>query len=111
MDIQRLLESIAGNVKYVYGEPVKLGDRIVIPAARFRYGFGGGTGRRKADPDHPGGGAGGRITARPTGVIEITPQGTRCIAFESPARLGAAVAIGFLCGAALASLARRRCGE
>jgi uncharacterized spore protein YtfJ len=96
MDTQQLLESIAGNVKHVYGEPVKLGDRIVIPAARFRYGFGGGTR-----------GGGGRITARPTGVIEITPEGTRCIAFESPARLGAAMALGFVFGAALVALSRK----
>jgi hypothetical protein len=96
MDSQQLLESIAGSVKHVYGEPVKIGDRIVIPAARFRYGFGGGTR-----------GGGGRITARPTGAIEITPEGTRCIGFESPARLGAAVAIGFVFGAAMVALSRK----
>jgi uncharacterized spore protein YtfJ len=96
MDTQQLLESIAGNVKHVYGEPVRVGDRIVIPAARFRYGFGGGTR-----------GGGGRITARPAGAIEITPEGTRCIAFESPARLGAALALGFVFGAAVVALGRR----
>lgn len=102
-----MLENIAGSVKNVYGEPVAAGGRVVIPAARFRYGFGGGTGRRKEQPGQPGGGAGGRITARPCGAIEISAEGTRFIPFDNSLQVGAALAIGFLCGAAFAALTRK----
>lgn len=107
MDIQGLLEKIAASTKNVYGEPVTVGNRVVIPAARFRYGFGGGAGRRKSESDLPGGGGGGRITARPCGAIEISPEGTRFIDFDSRTHLGIGIAIGILCGAAITAMAQR----
>ncbi len=65
MNIQELLHAMAermsasASVKNVYGNPVAIGDRTVIPAAQARYAFGVGGGRRKDNPDTPGGGGGG----------------------------------------------------
>ena len=48
MNIQQMLESMAERVsasasaKNVYGDPVVVGNRTVIPAAHVRYGSRGG---------------------------------------------------------------------
>jgi uncharacterized spore protein YtfJ len=116
MNIQQLLETMAervsasASVKNVYGDPVVANNRTVIPAAQVRYGFGGGGGRPKDEEvsGSAGGGAGGRVSARPCGALEITPEGTRFIAFDDPRRMGAALAVGFLLGAAAVALSGAR---
>src|SRR5579863_1039406 len=89
MNVPQLLENLAqrvagdASVKHVYGDPVTVGDRTVIPAASVRYAFGGGGGNPKANgEDAGGGGGGGRVAAEPYGALEITPQGTRFIPFD-----------------------------
>jgi uncharacterized spore protein YtfJ len=112
MNIQELLQSMAervsasSSVKNVYGDPVVSGNRTVIPAAQVRYAFGGGGGTKGGadDPNGGGGGGGGRVFAQPCGALEITPEGTRFIPFEDRRTLGAALAIGFVLGAALVML-------
>lgn len=110
MNVQELLQGMAervsagASVKNVYGEPVVVGDRTVIPAAKVRYAFGGGGGAQKGQAEGTGGGGGGRVSARPCGVVEITPGGTRFIAFEDSRRMGAMLAIGFVLGAAVVVL-------
>lgn len=114
MDPRELLHSLAervsgtASVKIVYADPVVVGDRTVIPAAQVRYAFGGGGGRGKADGEPGGGGGGGRVSARPCGAFEITPAGTRFISIEEPRRMGAAIALGFVLGAAVMALAGPR---
>jgi uncharacterized spore protein YtfJ len=113
MQIRELLATMAervsssASVKNVYGDPVMAGNRMVIPAAEVRYGFGGGGGSKKED-DAGGAGAGGHMSARPSGALEITPEGTRFIAFGDQRRIGAALAVGFLLGAAVAAWSSER---
>ena len=110
MDIQQLLHSIAervsgsASVKNVYGDPVVVGNRTVIPAATVRYAFGGGGGAKGEAPDHNGGGGGGRVSAQPCGALEITTEGTRFIAFDNRRTTGAALALGFVLGAVVMAL-------
>jgi uncharacterized spore protein YtfJ len=67
------------SVSAVFGEPVVVGEKTIIPIADIKYGFGFGYGEGPAQPeptgDEPsqgqGGGAGGGITARPVAVLEI----------------------------------------
>jgi uncharacterized spore protein YtfJ len=109
MDIQQLLQTFAervsnsASVRSVYGDPVVVGNRTVIPVAQVGYAFGGGGGAR-ADSPNGGGGAGGKAYARPSGALEVTPEGTRFIDFVDRPRMGAALALGFVLGAAVVAL-------
>jgi len=110
MNIQQLLQSIAervsasASVKNVYGDPVVVGNRTVIPAARVCYAFGGGGGGAEGDVEAQNGGGGGRVSASPCGALEVTPEGTRFIVFDDRRAIGAALALGFLLGAAVVAL-------
>ncbi|WP_165364268.1 spore germination protein GerW family protein [Sporolactobacillus sp. THM19-2] len=78
----RLLNTVKGeNVTAVFGEPVQLDDKKVIPVARVRVTGGGGGGlygEQDTAPDRAsGGGGGGYLSVRPFGVYEISGQGTR----------------------------------
>jgi uncharacterized spore protein YtfJ len=103
--LQTMSDSLAASasVKNVYGEPVTVGARTVIPMAQVRYGFGGGGGKKN---ESDGGGGGGGMIAKPTGVLEITPEGTRFIAFEDTRKVITAVATGLALGALIVTLTR-----
>ncbi|MGB8771130.1 MAG: spore germination protein GerW family protein [Candidatus Korobacteraceae bacterium] len=106
----------SASVKSVFGDPITVGDKTVIPVARIRYGMGAGGGSFSRDnssgSDTPsgksGGGGGGGIIASPKGVLEVSPAGTRFIAFADRKRLSVAVAAGFLFGVAFGWRRSRR---
>jgi uncharacterized spore protein YtfJ len=66
------------NVDAVFGAPLTSGDKIVIPIATVSYGFGlgFGEGMDKEGEGGTGGGGGAGATAKPVGLVEITPEGT-----------------------------------
>jgi uncharacterized spore protein YtfJ len=99
------------SVKNVFGEPIELGDKKIIPVARIAYGFGGGYGqggknkvpRQVSDqssdaplPVGEGAGGGGGMYARAKGVFEVSPERTRFISANANRDLLIGVAIGFL---------------
>ncbi len=96
--------STAASVKNVYGDPVTVGDRTVIPVATVRYAFGGGSGGTRGDAATQRGGGGCNVSAKPCGALEITPRGTRFVPFVQRTALGLAFAAGLVGGALLASL-------
>jgi uncharacterized spore protein YtfJ len=77
----------AANVSSVFGEPYKIGEKLVIPVADVRlfYGLGGGEGQGFASsagkaesegtpptpPSGSGGGGGGASFASPVAIIEV----------------------------------------
>ena len=112
MDVQELLRTIGdrpaatATVKNVYGEPVVVGDRTVIPIAQVCYAFGGGGGVR--GNNEQGGGGGGGVLASPCGALEVTAHGTRFVPFHDQRTIGIAVAAGFVLGVLIASLTKRK---
>ncbi|HVT12732.1 MAG TPA: spore germination protein GerW family protein [Fimbriimonadaceae bacterium] len=84
----------SASVRNVYGDPVRAGEKTIIPVANIAYGFGGGE-----DKDHDGGfGGGGGMRARPVGVVEITNGETRWVPLNPAKTLMIAGGIGFLVG-------------
>jgi uncharacterized spore protein YtfJ len=83
--MERLLA--AADVSRVYGEPIRHGDTLLIPAAEVLtiagFGTGSGAGVRPDPRGEPGrgagggGGGGGRTLARSVAVIVASPEGVR----------------------------------
>jgi uncharacterized spore protein YtfJ len=73
------------SVNAVYGEPVVVGEKTIVPVADIKYGFGLGYGEGPSTSDEEeqpaaagqGGGFGGGIAARPVAVLEISDEGVR----------------------------------
>jgi uncharacterized spore protein YtfJ len=77
---QEVFKSIVdhADAKIVYGEPVRLETKIVLPVAKVRYGFGGGAGAGKNGDQHGGGGGVG-LVALPVGFVEVTETQSRFV--------------------------------
>lgn len=80
---ERFLEGVAerigarASVTAVFGEPIDRGDLTVIPVARVRWGFGGGSGEGgdEVGATGSGSGGGGGVAADAIGYVEIGPAG------------------------------------
>lgn len=91
------------TVKTVFGEPVEIRGRTIIPVAKVRFGFGMGMGRgkreddEKHDADHhraAGGGGGGGVVIRPLAVIEVSESQTKVTPIVDVTRISlAAIAL------------------
>src|ERR1700691_6374242 len=66
------------NAKSVYGEPIHVGSRTIIPVAKVGYLLGATSGGRNGETVGGGSGGGG-VGARPVGYIEITDTGARYV--------------------------------
>jgi len=85
------------SVKTVYGEPVVVDGKTIIPVARVAFGFGGGSGSKQEHENEPpaeGGGVGGGMSAKPVGVVEVSHDETKFVPFSTKKRLAIAAAIG-----------------
>ena len=97
--LQSLKESILteANVKAIYGEPISVHEKTIIPVARIMYGYGAGAGTggigEKNTRGEGGGGAGG-VRAIPVGVIEVSNQQTRFVPITDRKKLTGAVLTG-----------------
>jgi uncharacterized spore protein YtfJ len=88
------------NTKSVYGEPIHVGSRTIVPVAKVGYLLGATSGGRNGETVGGGSGGGG-VLARPVGYIEITDGGARYVDLSVVKRSIAAVAIGFAAGCLL----------
>ena len=118
----------AATVEAVYGEPIRIGETLVVPAAEvvsiFGFGMGAGSGTapgRDAAGERGaatsggeggggGGGGGGRVLSRPVAVVVITPGAVRVEPIVDVTKLGMAAltAIGFMFMTMLRMGSRRR---
>ncbi len=83
----------AAATRTVFGEPMEVRGRTIIPVARLRYGFGMGSGRGRGavqDQSGEGGGGGGGVSIRPLAVVEVTDQATRVTSIVDVTRLALA---------------------
>ena len=105
--LQRLGESLGStaSVKSVFGDPIQVEGKTVVPVAKVIFGFGAGFGSgRGTDLSLPdgraeGGGGGGGVRAVPAGALEITASSTRFIPLHDSRWLATAFATGVLLGA------------
>ena len=91
------------TVRTVFGDPMEVHGRTIIPVAKVRFGFGMGMGRGKRsedetpDDDHhraTGGGGGGAAVIRPLAVIEISEGRTKVTPIMDVTRMSlAAIAL------------------
>lgn len=110
----------SANVENVYGDPITIDGKTVVPVARIAYGFGGGFGVGGSETGTDGaggegesagegggrgqgqgqgqGGGGGGVSARPVGALEITEDGTRFVRFADNGCLIVAAGVGLLLG-------------
>jgi uncharacterized spore protein YtfJ len=109
LDFIESLRSTA-TVKSVFGEPIQMEGKTVVPIAKVAYHFGGGfgskpkSGESRPDAKQEGGGGGGDVKAFPAGALEITPNRTSFVplhdALHDCGLLLAGFAAGALVGAA-----------
>ena len=97
--LQSLKESVLSQatVKALYGDPITIHDKTIIPVARILYGYGAGAGsagRGENNPRGEGGGGGGGVKAVPVGVIEVSNHQTRFIAISDKRKLVGALLAG-----------------
>ena len=95
--IERLAEKVGvhANAKTIYSEPVQCDGVTVIPVAKVRWGFGGGTGIK---PDKRGKGGGGGVQVSPLGYIEMKDGRTEYRPIHDPASWGPLMVIGGVVG-------------
>ncbi|MFC7203399.1 spore germination protein GerW family protein [Haloferax namakaokahaiae] len=105
------LESLVrADARTVYGAPVSVGEKTVIPVARvaFGLGMGGGSGGDVDDENAGEGfGGGGGARATPIGIVEVTPEETKFVRFGESRRLAGVLALGVGLGLAIGRLLRR----
>lgn len=111
--IDRLSDAAA--VESVYGDPVTVGEKTVVPVARVAFGFGGGAESGTADGDEAhdeqgdeGWGGGGGVRASPVGVLEVTEAETRWVRFEEGRENAKWLALGLFVGLLLGRRGVRR---
>ena len=114
MGAKEMLEKVgevfgsAATVKHVFGDPIQLEGKTVVPVAKVAMGFGSGFGTGRApnqspsDPQAEGGGGGGGMRAVPAGALEITASQTRFIPFHDTGWMAIVFAGGVILGAVFA---------
>ncbi len=109
MDIQELIRSLVNQAgaKVVYGEPISAEGNTIVPVAKVRYGFGGGSGRKGSEHVNEGGGGGGGMVAYPIGYIELSSAGTRYVPVVEFPSVSLAVGVGLCLGLLVGNLLRR----
>src|SRR5204862_3586732 len=105
--IERLAETIGGSARAsaVFGDAVQGQGVTVIPVARAKWGFGGGSGGRDGEQ---GAGGGGGTSVSPVGYIELRAGEARFRRIDNRARIAAAAAACGLSGAIAFRLGRMR---
>lgn len=100
MDVQEAIHEMVNqsSARTVYGEPITAEGKTIVPIAKVRYGFGGGSGKKAGEEPGEGGGGGGGAVARPVGYIEVSGDGTRFVPIIDLQSMVVAMVGGLLAG-------------
>lgn len=81
-NVEALLKNMDGylNSKTVVGDPMKVGDNIIVPLSEISFGVGAGEFGNSKTENRGGGGMGGKIT--PTALLVVGPSGTKLISVK-----------------------------
>ena len=95
--VERVAEKMGvhASAKAVYADPVQQDGVTVIPVAKLRWGFGGGSGRKQGKR---GKGGGGGMHASPLGYIEIKDGKTEFKPIRDPMTFVPIAAVGSIAG-------------
>ena len=95
----------SASVKTVYGDPVAIDGKTIIPVARVGYGF-----KKKPDTDGKPESApiAGAVRAKPVGVVEISGEETRFVPVAQTKKFAITAAIGSGVGLVLGWILGRR---
>lgn len=110
--IEKIASTLGQNasIKNVFGEPIHVGEKTIIPVARIAYGFGGGSGKSnkrqkkeetdatnqgEEEPFAKGSGGGGGFNATAKGIYEVTPTCTRFIPANASKQILLGIAVGY----------------
>lgn len=105
--IEQALEKVrdTAGVKTVYGEPISVDGKTIIPVARVAYGFKKET--EAGEKPESGPGAGG-MSAKPIGVVEVSGDETRFVPVAQTKKFAITAAIGSGVGLVLGWVLGRR---
>ncbi|MGD1992096.1 MAG: spore germination protein GerW family protein [Anaerolineae bacterium] len=109
-EVQRLFEMMdqvreKATSRAVFGDPIVIEERTVIPVAQVTYGFGLGFDSSAGEgaegepaEEDVGGGGGGGAGARPIGVVEVTREGVQVkpIVDEQKLAIGGALLVAWI---------------
>ena len=112
MGVHRILEPLlerlhtSASIKTIYGEPIQVEGKTLIPVGKVMYGLGGGFGKAKSrdkegrTEEKPAGeSGGGGIRIVPMGVIEVSKDRTRFLSLANKKLYWAvALAVTFIIG-------------
>ena len=82
-NVDALLKSMDGylNSKTVVGDPITVGENILLPLSEISFGVGAGEfGGNAKDGNKGGGGMGGKIT--PAAILVVGPNGTKLVSVK-----------------------------
>lgn len=87
MPVDDLMNTISESIKLststgaIFGDPIKIGMKTIIPVARLKMGYGaGGCGKESEDKcGCSGSGGGGGAMLKPVAVVEIKDEETKVI--------------------------------
>ncbi len=98
-DVEKLVKATFGEINRVFstntvfGEPIKVEERTLIPVISVGFGFGagGGTGGKKGEGEGVGGGTGGGAGVSPVAVIVIDKEDVKVIPLKEKGGISAGI--------------------
>ena len=69
------------NSKTVVGDPITVGENILIPLSEVSFGVGAGDFGKNGSTERGGGGLGAKIT--PSAILVVGPNGTKLVSVKS----------------------------